>query len=121
MYRLDISSLYTNILVAETMGLILDKLYVNSATLYNELRRKKFWIWLQQYLIDTYFIFNGKICPHMEGASQSPIRACYFSKKLKLIIWQDDQSILASIYRRYLDALSTTRTSGNSKRGRCSW
>ena len=42
MCRLDISAWYTNIPVAETIDLILSKLYVNNTTTYNGIRRDNF-------------------------------------------------------------------------------
>ena len=79
MCSVDISSLYTNILVAETMDLILNKLYVNTTRTYNEIRRDNFWILLELSPSETYFYFNGKIYKQKEslsmGASPSSIVA----------------------------------------------
>ena len=79
MCSLDISSLYTNIPVAETIDLILNKLYVNNTATYNGIRRDNFRKLLELSLSDTYFKFNGKIYEQTEGlsigASLSPIVA----------------------------------------------
>ena len=61
MYSLDISSLYANILVTESIDMILNELYVNNATLDNGIRRENFRKLLQLALNYTYFKFNDKI------------------------------------------------------------
>ena len=63
---LHISSLYTNTSFAETMTLILNKLYVNTTT-YNGIRHDHFRKLLELSLSDTYFKFNGKITNKRKG------------------------------------------------------
>ena len=67
MCSLDISSLYTNIPVAETIDLILNKLYTTNTTTYNGIRRENFRKLLELSLNETYFKFNGKIYKQKEG------------------------------------------------------
>ena len=82
MCSLDISSLHTIFLVAETLHIIPNKFYVNNTTTYNGIMRDNFRKLLELSLSDTYFKFNGKIYKQKEGlsmgASPSPIVANIF-------------------------------------------
>ena len=82
MCSLDISSLYTNIPVTESIDLILNELYINNGTLCNEIKQENFCKLFPLSLNYTYFKFNAKICQQMEGLamgqSLSPIIANIF-------------------------------------------
>ena len=108
MCSLDISSLYTNIPVAETIDLILNKLYVNNTATYNGIRRDNFRKLLELSLSDTYFKFNGKIYKQKEGlsmgASPSPIVANIFLNHFEThCLAECPINFKPQFYRRYLD------------------
>ena len=108
MCSLDISSLYTNIPVAETIDLILDKLYVNNTSIYNGISRVNFRKLLELSLNDTYFKFNGKIYKQKEGlamgASPSPIIANIFLNHFEThCLAECPVNFKPQFYRRYLD------------------
>ena len=108
MCSLDITSLYTNIPVAETIDLILDNIYTTSVSIYKGISRENFRKLLQLALCNTYFKFNSKIYKQKEGLAmgQSPsptvanIFLNYFETKC-LAECPDD--FKPQFYRRYLD------------------
>ena len=108
MCSLDISPLYTNIPVAETIDLILNKLYVNNTTTYSGIRRENFWKPLELALNETYFKFNSKIYKQKEGlamgASPSPIVANIFLNYFETdCLAECPTNFRPQFYWRYLD------------------
>ena len=84
MCRLDISSLCTNIPVAEVINLILNFIYTNAKLIYKGISRENFRKLLQLVLNNTYFKFNGKIYKQKEGlAITLADRRKYFSKLIR--------------------------------------
>ena len=67
MCSLDITSLYSNIPVAETIDLILYNIYTIGILVFKDISGENFRKLLQFALSNTYFKFNGKIYTEKEG------------------------------------------------------
>ena len=74
MISLDVESLFTNVPVDETIQIILDKLFTDPDTVFNDFNRTDFKKLLQLAVQDTAFIFNGKAYIQKDGmAMGSPL------------------------------------------------
>ena len=67
----DASSFYANVLVNETINIILSRLFTNDVTLYNGFTLLDFKKLLSIALNDTYIKLNGEIYKQREGLSMS--------------------------------------------------
>jgi len=73
MVSFDITSLYTNIPIDETIGIILDYLY-NDALQRSEIKREDMKRLLEYATKETHFMFNGKLYNQKDGVSMgSPL------------------------------------------------
>ena len=81
MCSLDITSLYTNVPVRETIQIIIDALYANGVQLYNGFNNIQIRKLLELVASDTYFKFNDTKYKQKEGLSMgssiSPLFATY--------------------------------------------
>ena len=74
MTSLDIESLFTNIPVGETIELILNKLFPDPESTFNHFNRTLFKTLLELAVLDTAFVFNGKLFKQVDGmAMGSPL------------------------------------------------
>ena len=108
MCSLDITSLYTNIPVNETIEIILNRLFINETILYKNFTRSDFKKLLTVALNDTYFKFNGEIFKQTEGlamgGSCSPIIANIFLNEFETnVIDNCPLDFKPQLYKSYLD------------------
>ncbi|XP_066964233.1 uncharacterized protein [Macrobrachium rosenbergii] len=74
MTSLDIESLFTNIPVGETIELILDKLFPDPESIFNHFNRTLLKTLLELAVLETAFVFNGKLFKQVDGmAMDSPL------------------------------------------------
>jgi hypothetical protein len=74
MISLDIESLFTNVPVAETIDIILSKLFPDASCLYHGFNRQDFKTLLQLAVDDSYFSFNNNLFKQTDGMSMgSPL------------------------------------------------
>ena len=108
MCSFDITSLYTNVPVAETIQIIIDKLFTNGAQLYKGFNKRQFKKVLELVLNDTYFKFNNSIFKQKEGLSMgssiSPLVANIFLNSFEISVLNScPLDFKPSFYKRYLD------------------
>ena len=104
---LDITSLFTNVPVRETVDILLNSLFMSVETVGN-LTKNNFRKLLELCISDSHFIFNGKHYMQHEGfAMGSPLSApmanlflCHHERN-----WLNDcpESFKPLLYRRYVD------------------
>ena len=66
MCSLDITSLYTNIPIAETIAFILNNIHTTGVSIYEDISLENFRKLLQLTLNNTYFKFNETILKHIK-------------------------------------------------------
>ena len=107
MASFDITSLFTNVPVRETIDIVLNSLYEGQETVHN-ICKSQFKKLLELCVSDNHFIFNGEHFIQHEGfamgsplsASMANIFLCYHERK-----WLQDcpQDFKPLFYRRYVD------------------
>ena len=107
MASFDITSLYTNVPINESIDIIMNKVFTNNNTFYkfNKNQFKKF---LELSLLDTYFIFNNNLYKQTNGLAMGQpvaptlanIFLCHHEKK-----WLDDcpPKFKPVMYKKYMD------------------
>ena len=108
MCSFDISSLYTNIPVSETIEIILDKIFIDANIKYHGMNRVEFRKLLEFICKETYFKFNDKIYKQIEGLPMgspiSPIAANIFLNHFEEIHLNTCPTEFKPLYyKRYLD------------------
>lgn len=109
MASFDITSLYTNVPVKETINIILNLAFDNNTNnKYCNFSKDQFSKLLNLTLLDSYFLFNEKLYLQVDGLAMGSCIAptlanlflCYHEKK-----WLDECPILFKpvIYKRYVD------------------
>ena len=74
MVSYDVSSLFTNVPLYETIDIILEKLFEDDDGLYQGFDKASFKKLLELAVLDTHFVFNGKLYKRVEGmAMGSPL------------------------------------------------
>ena len=74
MTSFDVKSLFTNVPLIETIDIILDKLFPTADSIVQGFNKSNFKKLLELSVIDTHFIFNGKIYKQKDGmAMGSPL------------------------------------------------
>ena len=74
MVSFDVESLFTNVPLIETINLILDSLFPSDTTVFHGFNKNDFRKVLELAVLDTYFIFNGKVYKQTDGmAMGSPL------------------------------------------------
>ena len=107
MASLDVTSLYTNVLIQETIDIVVNSLFDNQNTLEN-LNKSQFKKLLEVCVKDNNFIFNGEHYVQHEGfAMGSPLSAPMANIFLSHheINWLNDcpWAFKPLLYRRYVD------------------
>ena len=106
MISLDIESLFTNVPVAETIDIILSKLFTSDSCIYHGFNRKDFQTLLQLAVADSYFSFNNKLYKQTEGMSMGsplgPLFANIFLSHYESQ-WLQDSPVKPILYKRYVD------------------
>ena len=107
MASFDIKSLYTNVPIKETINIILD-LAFPANDLFQKFDRASFKKLLEITLLDSYFVFNGKLYNQLDGlAMGSPVAPtmanlflCFNEK-----VWLQNcpKNFKPVYYRRYMD------------------
>ena len=67
MASFDIKSLYTNVPLNETINLILSLTFSNNDSIYENFNKTQFKKMLDICLLDTYFVFDGKLYRQCDG------------------------------------------------------
>ena len=108
MASFDIKSLFTNIPVAETCQIILDKLFPHHNSTHNGFDKMQFERMLNNCLQNNIFLFNGNVYEQVDGCPMggciSPTMAniflCHYEK-----IWIDQCPVEFKpvLYKRYVD------------------
>ena len=104
----DVESLFTNIPLHETIEIIISKLFPTSDSYYFGFNKKDFKQLLELSVLDTHFIFDGKLYKQTEGCAMGsplgPVFANIFMCKLENEFLRTcPQEFKPSIYRRYVD------------------
>ena len=109
MCSFDVESLYTNVPLAETINIVLDRLFEEGPdSIFNGFSRSDFRKLLQLSLQDTYFKFNNSVYKQVDGlamgSSVSPIIANIFLNHFETVHLNScPPEIKPTLYRRYLD------------------
>ena len=106
-YSYDITSLYTNIPVDETINILCDKIFLLSSTFHN-FDRNHFCKLLHSAVSNTYFFFNNYLYKQKEGLAMgnplAPALANVFLCHIEDLIFSTcPDSYKPKFYRRYLD------------------
>ena len=67
MVSFDIGNLFTNVPLHETIGIILDQIFVNNISTFMGFSRKLFKDLLELSVLNCFFLFNGKLYKQIEG------------------------------------------------------
>ena len=107
MASFDISSLYTNIPIHETINLVCDKIF-QSVDIYNNFNKEQFKQFLNLTLFDTHFLFNDVLYKQSEGLSMgnpaAPTLANIFLCNLEHdFLLNCSPNFKPLLYKRYLD------------------
>ena len=107
MVSFDITSLYTNIPVAETINIICDKIFTND-NLFHNFTRDDFTKILNVILSDTYFLFNNELYKQLDGIPMgnpaAPTLANIFLCNLEENLLNNcNPNFKPLFYNRYLD------------------
>lgn len=103
---LDIESLFTNVPVAETIDIILSKLFLDESSVYHGFTRTDFKTLLKLAVEDSYFSFNSKLYKQIDGmAMGSPLGPLFANIFLSHFEsqWLNDLPVKPLLYRRYVD------------------
>ena len=90
MVSFDVTSLFTNIPLHETINILLEKLFQNDTSLFHGFNKGDFKRLLEIAVQDTHFIFNNKVFKQVDGVSMGsplgPIMAnafmCSFEERM---------------------------------------
>ena len=106
MISLDIESLFTNVPVAETIDIILSKLFTTDSCLYHGFNRDDFKTLLQLAVDDSYFSFDNKLYKQTDGMSMGsplgPLFANIFLSHYESQ-WLQESPVKPFLYKRYVD------------------
>ena len=70
----DVTSLFTNVPVMETINIILEQIYSTNVTKFHGFNKQQFKDLLNLAVLDNYFIFNGTLYQQLDGmAMGSPL------------------------------------------------
>ena len=108
MVSLDISSLFTNVPVQQTIQIILDKIFTADDILFNGFSKANFKKLLELAVLDTAFIFNDDLFIQTDGLSMgSPLGPVFANI---FMCWLEEQLLdncplayLPLFYCRYVD------------------
>ena len=108
MVSFDIKSLYTSVPVRETIDICLDKLFVEENTTVEGLNKSDFKKLLEFSLLDSIFIFDGKLYKQTDGLAMgnpiAPTVANIFMSQLEEKYLHEYSPIfLPLLYHRCLD------------------
>lgn len=106
MVSLDIESLFTNAPVAETIDIILSKLFPQDSDTFHGFTRSEFSSMLKLAVDDSYFSFDNKLYKQTDGmAMGSPLGPLFANIFLSHheSAWLRDSPIKPLMYRRYVD------------------
>jgi hypothetical protein len=104
MASFDVTSLFTNIPVPETINIILSSLFINDSDLCHGFSKKDFKTLLELCTKDNVFIFNDKMYKQVDGAPMGggaafrPLLQIYFCLFMKLIGLQTVRKILNQFF-----------------------
>ena len=106
MISLDIESLFTNVPVAETIDIILSKLFPDVSSTYHGFSRNEFRTLLELAVQDSYFSFNNCLYKQIDGMAMGsplgPLFANIFLSHYETQ-WLLDAPVKPVLYRRYVD------------------
>lgn len=106
MVSLDIESLFTNVPVAETIEIILSKLFPDESAKYHGFTRNDFKTLLKLAVEDAYFTFDSKLYKQIDGMAMGsplgPLFANIFLSHFEAQ-WLHDSPVKPLLYRRYVD------------------
>ena len=108
MVSFDVQSLFTNVPLSETIDIILNKLFPTEDTLFNGFDLNTFKKLLELAVVDTHFIFDGKIYKQVDGMAMGsplgPTFANIFMCHLEELFFdQCSSSYNPVFYKRYVD------------------
>lgn len=106
MVSLDIESLFTNVPVAETIDIILSKLFANVDDLYHGFTRTEFASLLKLAVEDSFFTIDGKLYKQIDGmAMGSPLGPIFANIFLSHFEggWLNGAPVRPLLYKRYVD------------------
>ena len=108
MVSFDVSSLYTNVPVSETLEIIINKLFISVDALYLGYSKKLFYEMLNLAVSNTYFFFNNILYKQKEGLAMgnplAPTLANIFLGNMEDNFLNDCPVEFKPLYyRRYLD------------------
>ena len=108
MTSFDVKSLFTNVPLAETIDIILNKLFPSTNTFFHGFNRLNFKKLLELSVIDTHFTFNGKIYKQVDGmAMGSPLGPTFANIFMSFLeesfLSQCPASFKPVFYKRYVD------------------
>ena len=108
MVSFDVTSLFTNIPLVETIEIILSKLFTAGNQMINGFDRQSFKNLLELSVLDTNFIFDGKLFQQIDGMAMGsplgPTFANIFMCHLEERIFSDcPEEFKPKYYRRFVD------------------
>ena len=108
MTSFDVSNLYTNIPLMETINIILDSLFTNVADTFIGMSRSLFKLFLEMCVTNSFFIFNGELFKQTDGLGMglplAPTFANIFmSYHEKKFLNNCPAEFSPVFYRRYVD------------------
>ena len=108
MYSYDVTSLYTNVPVQETIDLTLSKLFTNDDQLVLGLNKEQYKRLLELSTAETYFMFNDEIYQQTDGLSMgspvAPALANIFMSVLEQNFMNQCPAVCKPLfYKRYMD------------------
>ena len=108
MVSFDVENLFTNVPLHETIGIILDQLFIRNFSKVMGLSKKLFKQLLELSVLNSFFLFNGKLYKQLEGLGMgfplgptfANIFMCFMEQK-----WLSDCPLdfKPVYYRRYID------------------
>ena len=108
MTSFDVSNLYTNIPLIETVNIILDSLFANAGDTFIGMSRSIFKLFLEMCVTNSFFIFNGELFKQTDGLGMGlPLAPTFanifmsFYERKFLSNCPDEFSPI--FYRRYVD------------------
>ena len=108
MVSFDVQSLFTNVPLSETIDIIINKLFPSNSEIFHNFDKPNFKKLLELAVVDTHFIFNGKIYKQTDGMAMGsplgPTFANIFMCHLEeLILDQCPIDFKPLFYKRYVD------------------